>query len=51
MDDQKLAGDEGHAAASAGRRSRWGEQRQRAEAHDLLAPVYSWSTEGFAPQN
>jgi len=26
----------------------WGEQGRRAEAHDLLAPVYGWFTEGFA---
>jgi len=25
----------------------WGEQGRRAEAHELLAPVYSWFTEGF----
>jgi predicted ATPase len=25
----------------------WGEQGQRTEAHDLLAPVYGWFTEGF----
>ncbi len=25
----------------------WREQGRRAEAHDLLAPVYSWFTEGF----
>ncbi|MGB6795317.1 MAG: AAA family ATPase [Xanthobacteraceae bacterium] len=25
----------------------WGEQDRRAEAHDLLAPVYGWFTEGF----
>jgi predicted ATPase len=25
----------------------WGEQNRRAEAHDLLAPVYGWFTEGF----
>ena len=25
----------------------WGEQRRRAEAHDFLAPVYGWFTEGF----
>ena len=25
----------------------WGEQGRRAEARDLLAPVYSWFTEGF----
>jgi predicted ATPase len=26
----------------------WGEQGRRGEAHDLLAPIYSWFTEGFA---
>ena len=25
----------------------WGEQGRRFEAHDLLAPVYGWFTEGF----
>ena len=25
----------------------WGEQSRRSEARDLLAPVYSWFTEGF----
>jgi class 3 adenylate cyclase/predicted ATPase len=25
----------------------WGEQGRRTEAHDLLAPVYGWFTEGF----
>jgi predicted ATPase len=25
----------------------WGEQGRRAEAHELLAPVYGWFTEGF----
>jgi predicted ATPase len=25
----------------------WGENRRRAEAHDLLASVYDWFTEGF----
>jgi predicted ATPase len=25
----------------------WGEQGRRAQAHDLLAPVYGWFTEGF----
>jgi predicted ATPase len=25
----------------------WGEQRRRVEAHDLLATVYGWFTEGF----
>jgi predicted ATPase len=25
----------------------WGEQGRRAEAQDLLAPIYGWFTEGF----
>jgi len=25
----------------------WGEQGRRAEAHELLAPVFGWFTEGF----
>jgi predicted ATPase len=25
----------------------WRDQHKRAEAHDLLAPVYGWFTEGF----
>ena len=25
----------------------WGEQGRRTEARELLAPVYSWFTEGF----
>jgi hypothetical protein len=25
----------------------WGDQGKRAEAHDLLAPIYGWFTEGF----
>ncbi len=25
----------------------WAAQGKRAEAHDLLAPVYAWFTEGF----
>jgi predicted ATPase len=25
----------------------WRDQERRAEAHDLLAPVYGWFTEGF----
>jgi predicted ATPase len=25
----------------------WQQQGKRDEAHELLAPVYSWSTEGF----
>ena len=34
-----------HAARDLARL--WGEQGRRAEAHDLLAPVYGWFTEGF----
>jgi predicted ATPase len=33
------------AAASLARL--WAEQGRRAEAHELLAPVYGWFTEGF----
>ena len=33
------------AAASLARL--WGEQGRRAQARDLLAPVYDWFTEGF----
>jgi predicted ATPase len=29
----------------------WGEQSRRAEARDLLAPVYGWFTEGFGTAN
>ncbi len=25
----------------------WGESNRRAEAHELLAPLYGWFTEGF----
>ena len=25
----------------------WREQGKRAEAHELLAPIYNWFTEGF----
>ena len=25
----------------------WGERSRRAEAYDLLAPIYGWFTEGF----
>ena len=25
----------------------WGEQGRRAEARELLAPIYGWFTEGF----
>jgi hypothetical protein len=27
----------------------WRDQGKRDEAHDLLAPVYGWFTEGFDP--
>ena len=33
--------------AATGLARQWAEQGQRAEAHDLLAPVYGWFTEGF----
>ena len=33
------------AAASLARL--WGEQGRRVEAHELLAPIYGWFTEGF----
>jgi hypothetical protein len=26
---------------------RWCDQNKRQQAHDLLAPVYGWFTEGF----
>jgi predicted ATPase len=29
----------------------WRDQSRRAEAHDLLAPVYGWFTEGFETQD
>ena len=33
--------------AATGLARLWGEQGRRAEAHDLLAPVYGWFSEGF----
>jgi predicted ATPase len=33
--------------AATGLAGLWVDQGRRAEAHDLLAPVYSWFTEGF----
>jgi class 3 adenylate cyclase/tetratricopeptide (TPR) repeat protein len=33
--------------ASTGLARLWGEQGRRAEARDLLAPIYGWYTEGF----
>ena len=33
--------------AATGLARLWGEQNRRAEAHNLLAPVYGWFTEGF----
>ena len=29
----------------------WAEQGKRAEARDLLAPIYDWFTEGFDTQD
>jgi predicted ATPase len=29
----------------------YSDQGHRSEAHDLLAPVYGWFTEGFGTQN
>jgi predicted ATPase len=29
----------------------WAEQGERRKAHDLLAPVYGWFTEGFETQD
>jgi predicted ATPase len=37
------------AAASLARL--WRDQGRRTEAHDLLAPVYGWFTEGFDTQD
>ena len=33
--------------AAAGLARLWRDQGKRAEAHDLLAPVHGWFTEGF----
>ena len=44
-DSNKLRSWELRAAASLARF--WRDQGRRAEAHDLLAPVYGWFTEGF----
>ena len=43
--EQGTRGYELRAATSLGRL--WGEQGRRAEARDLLAPIYGWFTEGF----
>jgi predicted ATPase len=29
----------------------WRDQGKRAQAHDLLAPIYGWFTEGFETQD
>jgi tetratricopeptide (TPR) repeat protein len=42
---QQARGDELRVATSLARL--WGEQGRRAEARDLLAPVYGWFTEGL----
>jgi predicted ATPase len=33
--------------AATGLARLWAKQGRRAEAHDVLAPVYGWFTEGF----
>jgi predicted ATPase len=33
--------------AATGLARLWRDRRQRHEAHDLLAPIYGWFTEGF----
>ena len=43
--DERTKGWELRAAMSLARL--WGEQGLRGEAHELLAPVYGWFTEGF----
>ena len=43
--DQEAKSLELRAATSLARL--WGENGKRGEAHDLLAPVYDWFTEGF----
>ena len=43
--EQGTRGYESRAATSLARL--WGEQGRPSEAHDLLAPVYGWFTEGF----
>jgi len=50
----RLSGDEMHARIFKAtvyeifRLARlWREQGKRAEAHELLAPIYGWFTEGF----
>ena len=47
--EQGTRGYELRAAASLARLRR--DQSRRAEAHDLLAPVYGWFTEGFDTQD
>jgi predicted ATPase len=46
---QQAKADELRAATNLARL--WGEQGRRAEAQDLLAPVYAWFTEGFDTAN
>jgi predicted ATPase len=33
--------------AATGLARSWGERGERQKAHDLLAPIYGWFTEGF----
>ena len=47
--EQGTRGYELRAATSLARL--WREQGRRAEAHELLAPVYAWFTEGFDTQD
>jgi len=43
--EQQAKGNELRAVTSLARL--WADQGRRAPAHDLLAPVYGWFTEGF----
>ncbi len=36
-----------YSAAATSLARLWGENKKRAEAHELLAPIYGWFTEGF----
>jgi hypothetical protein len=46
-DRPRAAGKVVRIAGGAETRPPLGEQGKRSEAHDLLAPVYGWFTEGF----
>ncbi len=47
--EQEMRSLELRAATSLGRL--WAERGERARAHDLLAPVYGWFTEGFGTRD